>query len=72
MVPPVLRGRNGLPAGSLFADNPSMAALAQTQDHRALKKPPRHDRLALLSIGTGMSRCRNNQPLTARSRGRDG
>jgi hypothetical protein len=26
-----------------------MAALAQTQDHRALKTPPRHDRLALLS-----------------------
>jgi patatin-like phospholipase/acyl hydrolase len=44
--------------GGVFANNPSMAALAQTQDHRALKKPPRHDRLALLSIGTGTSLMR--------------
>ena len=44
--------------GGVFANNPSMAALAQTQDHRALQKPPRHDRLALLSIGTGTSLMR--------------
>lgn len=44
--------------GGVFANNPSMAALAQTQDHRALKKPPHHDRIALLSIGTGTSLMR--------------
>ena len=44
--------------GGVFANNPSMAALAQTQDHRALKRPPRHDRIALLSIGTGTSLMR--------------
>ena len=44
--------------GGVFANNPSMAALAQTQDHRALQKPPRHDRIALLSIGTGTSLMR--------------
>jgi len=44
--------------GGVFANNPSMAALAQTQDHRALKTPPRHDRIALLSIGTGTSLMR--------------
>lgn len=44
--------------GGVFANNPSMAALAQTQDHRALKKPPSHDRIALLSIGTGTSLMR--------------
>jgi len=44
--------------GGVFANNPSMAALAQTQDHRALKTPPRHGRIALLSIGTGTSLMR--------------
>ena len=44
--------------GGVFANNPSMAALSQTQDHRALKTPPRHDRIALLSIGTGTSLMR--------------
>ena len=44
--------------GGVFANNPSMAALAQTQDHRATKKPPSHNRIALLSIGTGTSLMR--------------
>ncbi|MCO5062116.1 MAG: patatin-like phospholipase family protein [Kiritimatiellae bacterium] len=39
--------------GGVFANNPSMAALAQTQDHRALKDEPAHEEIALLSVGTG-------------------
>ena len=44
--------------GGVFANNPSMAALAQTQDHRAFRRRPRRDRIALLSIGTGTSLMR--------------
>lgn len=44
---------DGYVDGGVFANNPSMAALAQTQDHRALKNPPEHEDIALLSIGTG-------------------
>ena len=39
--------------GGVVANNPSMAALAQTQDHRALKNPPEYKDIALLSVGTG-------------------
>ena len=44
--------------GGVFANNPSMAALAQTQDRRAVRRPPGHDRITLLSIGTGTSLMR--------------
>lgn len=39
--------------GGVIANNPSMAALAQTQDKRANKKPPSVSEIVLLSIGTG-------------------
>jgi hypothetical protein len=41
--------------GGVVANNPSVAALAQTQDRRAMRRPPSLDRIALLSIGTGQS-----------------
>ena len=44
--------------GGVFANNPSMASLAQTRDRRSFKRRPRHDRIALLSIGTGTSLIR--------------
>ena len=44
--------------GGVFANNPSMAALAQTRDRRSFRRRPRHDRIALLSIGTGTSLMR--------------
>jgi patatin-like phospholipase/acyl hydrolase len=45
--------------GGVVANNPSMAALALTQDHRAFgKNSPDHDEIALLSIGTGKSLVR--------------
>lgn len=44
--------------GGVFANNPSMAALAQTQDRRSFKKRPGISRVALLSIGTGQSLMR--------------
>jgi len=45
--------------GGIVANNPSMAALAITQDHRAFRRsPPEHDRIALLSVGTGKSLLR--------------
>ncbi len=39
--------------GGVVANNPAMAALAQTQDRRAAARPPRLERVALLSLGTG-------------------
>jgi hypothetical protein len=44
--------------GGVFANNPSMAALAQTRDRRAFRRRPSHERVALLSIGTGTSLVR--------------
>ena len=45
--------------GGVAANNPSMAALAVTQDHRAFgKNSPDHNEIALLSIGTGKSLVR--------------
>ena len=44
--------------GGVVANNPSMAALAQSQDHRALKHAPEHSQIALLSVGTGQSLMR--------------
>lgn len=41
--------------GGVFANNPSMAALAQTQDSRSFQNPPGLDEIVLLSIGTGRS-----------------
>ena len=40
--------------GGVYASNPSMCALAQTQDRR-YKPTPSMDRISLLSIGTGTS-----------------
>lgn len=39
--------------GGVVANNPAMAALAQTQDSRITSHPPKLDEIALLSIGTG-------------------
>lgn len=46
---------DGYVDGGVFANNPSMCALAQTQDTRALKKPPALADIRLLSLGTGTS-----------------
>jgi hypothetical protein len=49
----------GTSTGGVVANNPSMAALALTQDHRAFgPRPPPHDRLRLFSLGTGQSLVR--------------
>ncbi len=45
---------NGYIDGGVYAGNPSMCALAQTQDNRYSPKPPLDDVL-LLSLGTGTS-----------------
>jgi patatin-like phospholipase/acyl hydrolase len=39
--------------GAVFASNPSLCALAQTQDRRSLPDPPGLEEVALLSLGTG-------------------
>ncbi|MCX7899442.1 MAG: patatin-like phospholipase family protein [Methylocystis sp.] len=44
---------DGFIDGGVCANNPSMAALAQTQDRRALPRPPPLGRIALMSVGTG-------------------
>jgi patatin-like phospholipase/acyl hydrolase len=49
---------DGYVDGGVVANNPSMAALAQTRDPRAFKRRPSHDRVVLLSIGTGQSLVR--------------
>ena len=41
--------------GGVIANNPSMAALAQTQDKRVLDPPPKLSDIRLLSFGTGKS-----------------
>ena len=41
--------------GGVYANNPSMCALAQSQDSRYIKPPPRMKNVVLLSLGTGMS-----------------
>jgi uncharacterized protein len=49
---------NGFIDGGVVANNPSLAALAQTQDTRALASPPRLSDIALLSLGTGKTLSR--------------
>jgi len=41
--------------GGVIANNPAMAAIAQTQDQRAFSRPPRLADLRVLSISTGRS-----------------
>jgi len=41
--------------GGVYAANPSMCALAQSQDRRYFDQPPAFDDIALLSLGTGHS-----------------
>lgn len=41
--------------GGVVANNPSVAALAQTQDRRSEERCPRLGRIVLLSLGTGRS-----------------
>ena len=41
--------------GGVFASNPSMCALSQSQDARSISSPPKLDEILLLSLGTGMS-----------------
>ena len=57
-APTYFPSADGYIDGGVFANNPSMAALAQTQDRRSMKRRPSHDRIALLSIGTGTSLMR--------------
>ena len=44
--------------GGVVANNPSMAALAQTQDQRAVPAPPSPAEIVMLSVGTGLSLMR--------------
>jgi patatin-like phospholipase/acyl hydrolase len=44
--------------GGVVANNPAMAALAQSQDERSMRNPPGLHEIALLSIGTGQSLVR--------------
>ncbi|MBP7829844.1 MAG: patatin-like phospholipase family protein [Kiritimatiellae bacterium] len=44
--------------GGVAANNPAMAALAQTRDRRAFARPPPLDSVVLLSMGTGRSLMR--------------
>lgn len=44
--------------GGVCANNPSMAALAQTQDRRAFRDPPPLNRIALFSVGTAAPKMR--------------
>jgi patatin-like phospholipase/acyl hydrolase len=46
---------DGYVDGGVVANNPSVAALAQTQDTRAFKTPPKLKDVVLLSISTGKS-----------------
>ncbi|NJD21603.1 MAG: hypothetical protein FIA82_02880 [Melioribacter sp.] len=41
--------------GGVFASNPSMCALSQSQDIRSISSPPKLDEIMLLSLGTGIS-----------------
>ncbi|MFA5806403.1 MAG: patatin-like phospholipase family protein [Melioribacteraceae bacterium] len=41
--------------GGVFASNPSMCALSQSQDIRCISSPPKLDEIVLLSLGTGIS-----------------
>lgn len=43
--------------GGVFANNPSLIAVAQTQDPRSTGPRPRPDELVVLSVGTGSSLC---------------
>lgn len=49
---------DGFIDGGVVTNNPSMAALAQAQDHRSLIPPPSPGEIALLSLGTGTSLMR--------------
>lgn len=46
---------DGYVDGGVVANNPSVAALAQTQDSRAFRSPPKLKDVVLLSISTGKS-----------------
>jgi hypothetical protein len=46
---------DGYVDGGVYANNPSLVALAQSQDVRSSAPRPRLDEVALLSIGTGLS-----------------
>ncbi|MBW1979992.1 MAG: patatin-like phospholipase family protein [Deltaproteobacteria bacterium] len=46
---------DGFIDGGVFANNPSMAALAQCQDPRTHSQPPAMEDIRLLSLGTGTS-----------------
>ncbi len=46
---------DGFIDGGVYANNPSMCALAQTQDRRSKRKTPALEDVALMSLGTGTS-----------------
>lgn len=46
---------DGFIDGGVYANNPSMCALAQSQDARSVKPTPRMKNVVLLSLGTGTS-----------------
>lgn len=57
-APTYFPGVDGYIDGGVVANNPAMAALAQTQDRRAMRRPPPLTKLVLLSLGTGRSLVR--------------
>lgn len=54
-VPVVFAPVDGYIDGGVFAANPTLCAVAQTQDSRSLSAPPRFEDLRVLSLGTGKS-----------------
>lgn len=54
-VPVVFAPVDGYIDGGVFAANPTLCAVAQTQDSRSLPVPPRFEELRVLSLGTGKS-----------------
>lgn len=52
-APTYFPSSDGFIDGAVFAANPALCALAQTQDRRSLPYPPLLSEVSLLSIGTG-------------------
>lgn len=54
-APTFFPSHDGFIDGGVVANNPSMAAVAQTQDRRNTDLPPKLEEIHLLSIGTGIN-----------------
>lgn len=54
-APTYFPSMDGYIDGGVFANNPSMCALSQSQDSRFFERPPSFSKISLLSIGSGTS-----------------